>query len=187
MNKYTSKLLSLFLVLGIIFFGLTLYMFYKEEFSNDKIISTVSLEKVRILKNNLANSKLIDSLNNFRESEQYYGIREKNNNVFIFTCMNDKLIYAKTNKFNIKTIETPESITFTDISIIPKSVLNNEFKLQLIESNKTIIDFKVVNLFESLNLKEKCNNLSEQKEIKLESIDKSIVVFLFFDLNVVIK
>lgn len=101
--------------------------------------------------------------------------------------MQDQLVYAKTNYFDINEIEAPETIQFSDIAIIPSSVLKQDFKLQLMDKNKSIVEFNTFNLYNSLNLEDKNDNLSDQKEIKLESIDKKIILYLVFDLNVSVR
>lgn len=184
MNKYTKAVLMIFLTLGIIFFTITIYVITKDEFKNEKFTASIRIESIRILKNNFANKLLIESLNNRGESSRYYNFQTKNDHLFQLTCMNDKLIYAQSEKFILQTCEVPKTITFDINSNIPNAVLNNDFKLQIMEKDKIISEFNSINLYNYLNLKDKKNNLSEQREIKLESTDKKIVIYLFLDINI---
>lgn len=187
MNNANRILLSVFLLVGTIFFSVFLYYIFKEEGLSYKVNTKVSLANARILKNDYFNQQMADSLDLIDESERSYARMANRQNAFTFTCLQDKLVYAKTNYVDIDAIEAPETIQFSDISIIPTTVLKNDFRLQLTDKNKSIVEFDAVNLYNSLNLEDKKDNLSEQKEIKLESTDKKIILYLVFDLNVSVR
>lgn len=185
MNNLNGKLLTAFLILGIIFFSLFVSVIFKEEWMSEN--SNVSLSNIRILKNDFVDHKIVDSVTGNNRSEQYYASRIENTNSFVFTCLEDSLVYAKSTYFNIKTLEVPETLNFPDKSIIPSAILKSNFKLQILDKNKSVIEFNAVNLYNSLNLKDKTDNLSEQRQIKLESIDKKITLYLIFNLNITIN
>lgn len=185
MNNLNGKLLTAFLILGIIFFSLFVSVIFKEEWMSEN--SNVSLSNIRILKNDFVDHKIVDSVTGNNRSEQYYASRIENTNSFVFTCLEDSLVYAKSTYFNIKTLEVPETLNFPDKSIIPSAILKSNFKLQILDKNKSIIEFNAVNLYNSLNLKDKTDNLSEQRQIKLESTDKKITLYLIFNLNITIN
>ncbi|MFN8284350.1 MAG: hypothetical protein U0U67_14110 [Chitinophagales bacterium] len=187
MNNTNRILLSVFLLLGTIFFSVFLYYIFKEEGLSYKVTTNVSLANARILKNDYFNQQKADSLKLISESERYDVRIKRSTNAFTLLCMQDQLVYAKTNYFDINEIEAPETIQFSDIAIIPSSVLKQDFKLQLMDKNKSIVEFNTFNLYNSLNLEDKNDNLSDQKEIKLESIDKKIILYLVFDLNVSVR
>jgi methyltransferase-like protein len=94
----------------------------------------------------------------------------------------DNLSYAKTNSFSIKTIKTPDKIfseNANDLSI-PEVAFKENFKLKISCDNQVIEEFSLGKLGEVLNLSEKKDTSTEQRDIKLESKDKKLVLFVNF-------
>lgn len=94
----------------------------------------------------------------------------------------DNLSYAKTNSFSIKTIKTPDKIfseNANDLSI-PEVAIKENFKLNISCDNQVIEGFSLGKLDEVLNLNDKKNTSTEQKDIKLTSKSKKLVLFVNF-------
>jgi len=183
MNKINGKLLTAFLILGIGFFLIMIYMFLVKEIlpTSNHNIHTVNLNSIKILKNGFLDTSKIDRRE--RNDETYYGNNSKQNCIFSLVNNTDKLVYANSSKFDITTLVTPNSMDFYSNSLIPQSSQKDKYQLILKRDNKIIVTFLIDNFYGEFNLGSKTDNSTEHREIKLSSPDKNLTVFLSFTID----
>lgn len=183
MNKLNTKLLSIFLVVGIIFFLVIIFMFITKEIvpSNPTKANRIKITEARIIKNDYVNHNLLDSIKHAGEAMEHSIYRSYVNqqgcNILIINT-NDSNIYAKSNDFKLELIDPPQTVEFNSNSIIPHYALKDDFKLVIEFKDKKRIEFPIGTFHESLNLKSKNNYFTEPREFKLVSTDNKIVLFL---------
>ncbi len=183
MNKLNNKLLSIFLVFGIIFFLVFIFMYITKEIlpSNPTKSYRIKITEARIIKNDYVNHNLLDSIKHAGEAMEYSIYRSYTNkqgcNMLIINT-NDSNNYAKSNDFKLEFINPPQTVEFNPNSIIPQYALKDDFKLVIEFKDMKRIEFPIGSFYESLNLKSKNKYYTEPREIKLISSDNKIVLFL---------
>ncbi len=189
-NKVQKIILNVFLILGIFFFSIIIYSLISEGviFNKKENIKSVRLIEIRVLKNLFLDSNLVDSISTLERMESYQTLHLDNDNFFLLKCNEDSLNYARSNNFNLKSLTTPETIDFYKNPKIPISKINKQFSLGIYNyNNNLIVDFPKINLEHELRTYTNIGDLSEQKEIILESLDKKISLFLIVEINVLVS
>lgn len=161
-------------------------MFVTNEILYKKDEHKVSFKSVTFVKNDYADFAL-----NFNEESEDEHSKNFQEHTKVESCLveiintTDNLSYAKTNYFSIKALrKTPETVSnaeFNDQSL-PSSALDDNFKIRIRIScdNQVIEEFLIGKIDEILKLKDKKNTNTENRDIKLTSKDKKIVMFANF-------
>ena len=188
MTKLNNKLLTIFLILGTIFFVAIIYTFVTKELLTKTTNHKVSFDGVTFVKNDYADLTTIENQENFEdEHSKNFQTDKKTQSCHIdLINLSDNLSYAKTNDFSIKAIrKTPEKIpaeNFNETSL-PSSSLKENYKLKINCDNQVIEEFSLGKIDEILNLNEKNNTDTEKKDIKLISKDKKLIIFVDFTID----
>jgi hypothetical protein len=180
MTKLNNRLLSIFLTLGILFFIVVIYMFLVKEIlpsSLTKTKHTVNLNSVKFIKNDYLDTSQVRKMQYVNEEMRYNEAANENCTISLLN-LTDSISYVESMNFNLKTSLPPKTIDFYNNSAIPQPVLNDKYKLVFSCSKKAIAELSLDNLMTFLDLKNKSDNSTEKKEIKLTSVDKKLIVFL---------
>ena len=185
MTKLNNKLLSFFLGLGILFFVVVIYMFLVNEIipkSSAMTKHTVNLNSIKFIKNDYLDTSQLRKMEHINEEMRYNEATNENCTISLLN-LTDSISYVQSMSFNIKTAIPPKTIDFYNNSAIPQPVLNDKFNLVFNCSKKAIVEFSLDNLTTFLDLKNKRDNSTEKKEIKLTSADKKLIVFATFTVD----
>lgn len=188
MTNLTRKLLTIYLVLGIIFFAMVIYLFVKNEIlpeMNSDVSHKIRLTTARVIKNNFFDQKLGEP--NYTGSEAdvmaYNSVREKWKSNFLLVNEIDNLTYAKSTSFQITYLKAPFSIEFQDDPVIPLTTLSDKYKLNIEEDGKLITSFKVPKLDSVFSIDKKYDTVTQERTVKLISTDKRIILYLIFTID----
>jgi len=184
MTKLNNRLFTIFLGLGILFFVVTIYMFITNEIlpkTSSLTKHTLTINNVKFVKNDYADTSLISRQ---RQTSERMVYDENDKYPYCIKIINqlDSSVYAKSRVFNLKTIEPSETIEFYNSSI-PQTTLNENYKISISLNDKSITDFNIVNFDSSLDLKNKKDNSTEKRELKLFSSDKKIIMFISISID----
>ena len=197
MTKLNNKLLTIFLILGTIFFVSIIYIFVTKEILTKTINHKVSFDGVTFVKNDYADLTTIENQENFEDehSKNYQSDNKAQSCYIDLINLSDNLSYAKTNDFSIKAIrKTPEKIYAENLNganyvvgsegtTLPSLSLKDNYKLKISCDNQIVDEISFGNIDEILNLKEKKNTDTEKKDIKIISKDKKIIMFVNFTID----
>ncbi|MDY3549001.1 hypothetical protein PG291_10360 [Riemerella anatipestifer] len=188
MTKLNNKLLTLFLIMGTIFFIAIIYTFVTKELLPKAINHKVSFDGITFVKNDYADLTIVEQEENYEDehSENFQENRNTQSCHISIVNLTDNLPYAKTDDFSLKAIrKTPEKISAQNLNEItlPSSSLKENYKLKIICENQTIEEFHLGKIDEILNLKDKRNADTEKKDIKLISKDKKLIMFVNFTID----
>lgn len=188
MTTLTRKLLTIYLVLGVIFFALVIYLFVKNEIlpkMNSDVNHKIRITSARVIKNNFFDQKLVEPnyVNSEAEAMAYNAVLEKWKSYFLLVNENDNLAYAKSTSFKITYLKSPFSIEFQDDPIIPLTTLSDKYKLNIEEDGKLITSFEVPKLDSIFAIDKKYDTVTVEKTIKLISTDKRIILYLIFTID----
>ncbi|WP_337085134.1 hypothetical protein [Elizabethkingia anophelis] len=197
MTKLNNKLLTIFLILGTIFFIAIIYTFVTKEIFTKSINHKVSFDGVTFVKNGYADFTKIENRENSEdEHSKNFHPGDKTQSCYIdLINLSDNLSYAKTNDFSIKAIrKTPEKIYAENLNganyvvgsegtTLPSSSLKDSYKLKISCDSQIIDEISFGKMDEILNLQEKKNTDTEKKDIKIISKDKKIIMFLNFTID----
>jgi len=185
MSNLNKNLLTIFLIVGIVFFTSFSYMFFTKEIFPEAPKHTVKLDEVRVLKNlYFINDNRNVLQQDETETNQNNTIYENENNFILFN-VDDRLNYGVSNSFYIQNEKAPFSVNFNNATI-PIDNKNQKYALKLCSNDSSIITFPAINIKEVLNVEKKKDNNAETREIKLESANKKLIVFLIFKIDNII-
>jgi hypothetical protein len=185
MTKLNNRLLAIFLVLGILFFTVIIYMFLVKEILPGSLTNmkhTVNLTSVKLIKNGYIDTVEIRKLQNTNEETRYNSATNENCTISLLNLA-DSISYVESLSFNLKTSLPPKAIDFYNNSAIPQPVLKDKYKLVFNCSKTAVVEFPLGNLNTILDLENKEDNLTEKKEYKLTSPDKKLIVFATFTVD----
>lgn len=174
MNRLNTRLLTVFLVLGIIFFGTVLFFIVKEEIADADIKHSIQIEQITIVKNGLLDTaKLRAERNRYQEPGEYPGMCS-----FRFLSLNDSTVYYRSAPVSLLTAEAPVSVNAYDKQLFPQSTIDHNYRITACENST--ITFETVNFSKALQLDEKADNATEYRDVRLESVDKKLVIVINF-------
>ena len=186
MTTLNKKLLSIFLSLGIIFFMVVVYMFMTTEILpryRNSTNHTVTIKNMKIIKNDFVDTALINEIDYENRKMMNFESSIGDDCSLSLVNLTDNMAYFESDRFNIKTIIPPAKIEFNDNPAIPQPVLNDKFKFVFKYNKKTVVELPLENLIKVLELKQKTDRLSVDKEIKLASSDNRLITFLMFSVE----
>lgn len=188
MSELNNKLLSVFLILGTVFFVAIIYTFVTKELFPKSINHKVSFDGVTFIKNDYADLTANENQENLEdEHSKRFQANDKIQSCYIdLVNSSDNLSYARTNDFSLKAItKTPEKISSENLNetTLSSSSLKENYKLRISCDNKIIEEFPLGKLEEVLTLGEKKTTDTEKKDIKIISKDKKIIMFVNFTID----
>ncbi|HUM50601.1 MAG TPA: hypothetical protein PK431_02260 [Chitinophagales bacterium] len=177
MDKINQKRISIFLTLGIIIFVLFIYLFIKYEILDDHN-HTVKIYSIRVTENTI-DSTTLKKIKKYNDSSQFV---EHFIMQYHFSLINkfDNNIYAESENFNDKTSIESQIIRFNETSLIPIHRINDKYDIILIRGKRNVLTFPIKSLNILLNLKNKDNYLTEEKEIEITSTTKKVKILAKF-------
>lgn len=189
MTNLTRKLLSIYLVLGIIVFIAVIYLFVNYEIlpvNRLEISHKVRLSSVRVIKNDFFDQQLLDAAGGNSSEEALYAMhynREKEQACFLLVNETDHATYAKSAAFYLALLKPSFTVRFLADAILPLSTLNDQYKVYLEAPKNYSASFEGINLKSLLELNKKRDTLTEERTIKLSSSDKKIIIYLVLTID----
>ena len=185
MTKINSRLFTVFLIFGIVFFICIIFFIsneiFKETIETKNITHKINLTDFKVVKNEYLDTFFVNKIRNTNREDEF-NIVLKDWYCFSFINSTDSSVYAKSRQFMLKSLEETSFVDFAN-SKIPYSSLQDSFEVKLISNGKVILDFGKLNLIEKLQITNKNNNILEIRDIKLTSIDKKVIGFLSFNVE----
>src|SRR5687768_1857436 len=130
MQKLNNKLLTAFLVTGILFFGLMIYIFISEEIlPNIYHDHTVNLNSIKVVRNDFFDTTFVAQA---RARPETFTLQPERNCTFSLVNTDDKNVYVESQHFFIKSLKTPETFDFYNQTLIPQKTVKVNYKLLLI-------------------------------------------------------
>lgn len=188
MTKLNSKLFTLFLGLGVVFFSVAIYLFFINEIipkNSNTTKHTVNFNGLKIVKNEFYDSTYTRQRMLYSEAVRHSEANEDFCGIFLIN-LKDNVSYVASSSFSdIRQLTTPNSIDINSSqSLVPSSTLNDSYKIQVkCGTSRIVADFEIGSIVDFLELTNKKDNLTEKKEIKLVTKDKKLIAFAMFSID----
>jgi hypothetical protein len=174
MNRLNSRLLTIFLLLGIIFFGAVLFFIVKEALGESNNKHSIQIEQITIVKNTLLDTaRMSAERNRYREPGEFPGTC-----TFEFTSLNDSMVYYRSAPVDLAIAEAPVAVNSYEKQVFLQSTIDHHYRVTTCKPDPII--FEPVNFSKALQLDEKSDNATEYRDVRLESIDKKLVIVINF-------
>jgi hypothetical protein len=178
--KKTNK--RRYLIFGIISFIAILYLLVKFDvikcFSSDNS-HTVKICSISVIENNSVDSVALKKFNEGIDSAEliehfiphyYYSVINKVDNVS----------YAKSEIFDDKDPLEYYTVRFKEKSFIPQYTLNEKYHIDVFQSKRIVATFTIKSFSELLDLENKANYLTEEKQVEIISTTQKIKILVKF-------
>ena len=181
MDKINRKLFTSFLILGIICFISFIYLFIKYEvakiFSAD-LNHTVKIYSIRVTENKSVDSAALKKFNEGSDTtfsehfvEHYY-----------YSVINkvDNTSYAKSESFDDRLPLEYYIVRFDENSLIPQQTFNDKYDIVVVQDKRNVATFPIKSFNQLLDLKNKTDDLTEEKQVEIISTTKKIKILVKF-------
>jgi hypothetical protein len=188
MTKLNSKLFTLFLGLGVVFFAVAIYLFFINEIipkHSNATKHTINFNGLKIVKNDFYDSTysrqqmLVEESMRHSETDEYFC------GLFLIN-LKDNVSYVVSSSFSdIRQLHTPNTIDINSgQSLVPNSTLTDNYKILVkCGTSRIVADFQIGSIVDFLDLKNKKDNSTEKKEIKLVTKDNKLIAFAMFTID----
>ena len=188
MTKLNSKLFTLFLGLGIVFFAVAIYLFFINEIipkHSNTTKHTVNFNGLKIVKNDFYDSTYSRQRMLVAESMRHSEADEDFCGIFLIN-LKDNVSYVASSSFSdIRQLYTPNTIDINSSQgLVPNSTFNDSYKILIkCGTSRVVADFEIGSIVDFLNIKNKTENSTEKKEIKLVTKDNKLIAFAMFTID----
>jgi hypothetical protein len=167
MNKINTRLLTVFLICGILFFLGFVFLLISKEAIPGKKQRSVNVKSIKLIRNDYGNAIFMDSLKSNEAGEQVAALKLFPDCQFNLVNQSDLAIYASSEDFKLETCLPPKEISFLSSSLIPQSTLGDKFNLVLMRDRKIFLEIPMKSIKEETDTKTASYDIYTQREIKL--------------------